>query len=310
MSEPLYVNYFVRYPNIVRIEDPLTQNTFQFAIDVYIKDNEPGVWSDGAAGYASTDQTQLCNNPMCSMKIEVKDSSGNPIPYASATFMGCPVGRGEADGVIESSIPCGIGNLQVYRQGYDITEQMFSSDLLLADHSVTMLRTPVVNLHFYEVVIDTVEATSEYWIKQGAIRPIDNNLRDGTLHLTILEQGTSDSHQFMFDESVGSLIGVSAGSHIFSASLFNNFGTESVSVIGMMATQFTVREDMDGKDLHVYVPYYPELNSMTDNTELGVKVATLSQLFEKCGIGPISETMINDDFTCSLSFAEAGEGIA
>lgn len=301
-SDPVYVNYYVRYPLVVRVEDPLTSNAFQFAVDVAIKDNEPAAMAS-VSGYDITEQTQLCQNPSCVMSLVVKDSSGAPVPHASVTFMNCPVGRTDASGMLDASLPCGIGVLNAYKQGFDVYDRMYSSDEL-ASADITLTKTPVVNMHLYEVVLDNVSSINEYWIKTGAIRPIDNSLRDGAIDLTVYDPLTYESRSFLYNNNAGTLAGVPAGSHAFSAVLYQSLGTTAMPVNGLLATDFTIREDMDGKDLYMYIPYYPELDT-SGGVETTLSAALLTNIMKKCGIGPISETEVSEDITCTITHEEA-----
>jgi hypothetical protein len=301
-SDPINVNYYVKYPVVVRVEDPLTNNAFQFAIDVAIQDNEPATWAGLSTEF--TDLSELCHNPQCSMKLAVKDGSGSPVPYASATFLDCPVGRADDAGILEAGVPCGIGKLNIYKRGYDVYDEIKSSDGLV-DTSVTMTKTPIVNLHLYEVVIDDVSSISEYWIKKGAIMPIDNNLRDSAIWLTVFEYTSHQNHEFVFTESAGRLVGVPAGTQSFSAILYENLGSASMKVNGVMADNFMLTEGMDGRDLYVYVPYYPDIDLTAGNVEVAREAAKLTNILRKCGIGPISETEVSEDTTCTLSYSDA-----
>lgn len=302
-SDPINVNYYVKYPVIVRVEDPLTNNAFQFAIDVAIQDNGPAAWA-GLSGYEPTELSQLCSNPQCRIRVTIKDGAGDPVPYASATFLDCPVGRADENGVLDASVPCGIGKLNIYNRGHDVYDEIKSSDGL-ADASVTLTKAPIVNLHLYEVVIDDVSSIGEYWIKEGAIKPIDNNIRDSAVWLTVFEHASHQNHEFVFTESAGRLVGVPAGTQAFSAILYENLGSASMSVTGVMADNFALKEGMDGGDLYVYVPYYPDIDLTAGDVNVAQEAAKLTNILRKCGIGPISETEVAGDTTCTLSHSDA-----
>jgi hypothetical protein len=302
-SDTLNVQYYVKYPVIVRVEDSLTGNAFQFAIDVAIKDNAPAEWS-GLSAYQLSEQAELCQNTFCSMKLVIEDSAGQPIPYASATFFDCPAGRADENGMLEADIPCGIGKLSLYKRGYDVYEEIRSSDNL-EDATETMTKTPVVNLHFYEVVIDDLSSISEYWVKDGAINPIDNHIRDSGLWMTVYEPATHQNHEFAFKESSGRLVGVPAGQQAFSAILYENFGQPSMSVGGVLAADFTLTEAMDGQDLYVYIPYYPNVDLSASDEDVAIEAAKLANVLRRCGIGPITTTKVADDTSCTVSYSDA-----
>ena len=217
--------------------------------------------------------------------------------------MNCPVGRADADGILETIVPCGIGKLNVYKRGFDIYDEMHSSDGLV-DASVTLTKTPIINLHFYEVVIDEVEAISEYRIKEGAISPIDNGLRDGAVMMTVFEPASYELHEFLFTENTGRLVGVPAGTQAFDMALYESIETPTSSVNGLMGSTYDVRENLDGKDLYIYIPYYPGIADSGTDTEIATEAAKLSNLLRKCGIGPITDTEVDEDTTCTMSYSD------
>ncbi len=92
MSKPNYIKYYLNYPVVVRVKDTFTGNIFQFAFNVYIKDNKAGSFTD-TAGYITDEKARLCTTQQCSAKITVRDLSGNPVQYASVSFLGCDIGR-------------------------------------------------------------------------------------------------------------------------------------------------------------------------------------------------------------------------
>lgn len=310
-SEPVNVNYYMQYPVVVRINDPLTNNAFQFAFDVAIKDNAPAEWLSGGAGvsgYGTTERELMCMNPACTMKLAVKDSKGSPVPYASATFMNCPVGTADGNGVLQADVPCGIGNLEVYKQRFDVYSELKSSDGL-ADIQVTMTKAPVINLRLYEVTIDDtgcgdgIGQTCEYLVKPGAIRLIDNELRNGAAQVTVYSPAKAKAYDFYYATSGGRMAGVPAGVNHLSAVLYNTGATIPV-VTGLMAANLTITEDMDGKTLNVYIPYFPTISASAD-IETAKSAVILGNILRLCGIGPVSESEASIDKTCVLSYDQA-----
>ncbi len=301
-SEPIYVNYYLRFPVIVRIEDPLTQDSFQYAVEVYIKDNQPGSWGD-VSGYQTTAEAEICGSPACPMYLEVLDISGRPVSGAGVTFMGCSIGRTDSQGRLSASAPCGIGPLKIYESGFDVYDVVHSSTEI-EDMEVVMTGMPVVNLQFFEVVIDNVSATGEYWIKKGAVSPIDNMIRDGAVRLSILEGGTADYHEMMYADNTGQMIDVPSGRHTFSGVLYEGLGDPSMSLGGAFSTDFTLTDEMDGKSLYVYLPYYPEMTT-GGGVDAARSVALLSNILRECGFGPITEEQVADDAMCTITYEEA-----
>ena len=61
---------------------------------------------------------------------------------------------------------------------------------------------------------------------------------------------------------------------------------------------------MDGKDLHVYVPYFPEFANVEDDVEAVELTTKLSNLLIECGLGPITEAPVDDFNGCNVVYDE------
>ena len=105
--------------------------------------------------------------------------------------------------------------------------------------------------------------------------------------------------QWYFDEGIGRINNLPAGYYFASASLLTGFVSN-----GMMLTPFWVTEDMDGQELHVYVPNFLPFKEIQDRGEQIELGETLSNLLDMCGLGPITTENIEWDQTCIKSEGE------
>lgn len=299
-SGPVYVDYYLSFPVLVRVNDPLTGNTFQFAIHVYVLDNKPGSWVD-VSGYEPDIQTQICQAQECSIKIMVEDSNRDPVPYAAVNFMGCNLGRTSLGGVLETIAPCGLGPLEVYKEHYATYDEMKTSDEV-GNVTVTLKKIPYVNIHLYEVNVFNNTAINKYQILADSINPIDSfEARPEAAHITFFKSPEGKSYERIFD-SRGGVIRTIPPANYYVAGMLLNSETFATSY-GAFATEFTLREDMDGHDLYIYIPYIFGFSSLDTNASLKTTVR-MTELLKGCGIGPISEAEIDGEavLPCSRGY--------
>lgn len=292
-SDPVYVKYYLSYPAIVRVKDPLTQNVFQFAVHVYIEDNKPGDWS--GTGYETDVQKQICSNPQCSADISLKDSLGKPVDYAAVSFMGCSLGRTDSQGILRGPAPCGLGPLQVYKQGYESYGRMQSSDSIRG-LSLTLAKTPAIRLHLYEVIVQNISLNGKYDISQDGISPIATNR---LVYMNLYDTTNVKAYQRGFSAAGNLLNSMPAGPYIITASLISAGGEE----LGAILVDYTLSESLDGKDLYVYLPDSLDYGKITDEAEKAGATVTLTNVLTKCGLGPISLSEVNFN-GCSVGYNE------
>jgi hypothetical protein len=304
-SDPVYVNYYVTYPAIVRVKDPLTDNVFQFAVNIYIKDNKPGEWAS-ASGYESGIQQQICSNPQCAASITLVSSSGKPIDSASISFMGCELGMTNSRGVLSVPAPCGIGPLQVFKDGYESYSRMQSSDNI-SDLSVSVVKTPFVRMHFYEVAVQNMTLSGRYEISKDAVSALNSG---HTIYMNLLDYSENKSYERGFNSAGGELSMIPAGNYVIAASVLDKANTLGGIVVG-----YPISEDLDGKDLYVYLPTTLEYGKIAESCitndcfigkspEMGGAAAGLSTVLAKCGLGPISTSEIKGFNGCSVGYNE------
>ena len=149
--------YALSYPVIVRVKDPLSGYSFNFALFVFV-DNTAGKMQPGRCQDIKTAQ-DLCKEADCSARMKVTDEAGRPILGAVATFGDCGIGYSDSDGVIHGKIKCGTSELNIYmNSSYDYYNQNVSS----SDINGTYVLHSITNItaHFNKVTI----------VDQGEIR--------------------------------------------------------------------------------------------------------------------------------------------
>jgi hypothetical protein len=292
-SDPVYVNYYVSYPVIVRVKDPLTQNEFQFSLLVFIKDNKPGDWS--TSGYETDIQKQICSNPQCAADISVKDSAGNPVDSASITFMGCELGTTNSLGVLRGPAPCGLGPIQVYKQGYDTYTRMESSDLLTG-LTISLVKIPAINAHFYEVIVQNISLNGKYDISSNAVTPLETG---HAVYMNLYDLANIKSYQTGYNSAGGQINGMPAGYYVIGGTLLSK-GNE----LGAFIINYSLSESLDGKDMYIYLPNELGYQGLTDPGQKAGATVTLTNVLIKCGLGPVSLSEIKNFKGCSVGYNE------
>jgi len=293
-SDPVYVNYFVRYPVIVRVKDTITGNVFQYALEVYIMDNKPGDWSSKTTeGYQ--EQNEICDNPQCSVDMSVSDSRG-PVSSAAVTFMGCKLGETDSSGRLKGPAPCGIGPLEIRANGYEIYNKMQSSDNL-DNLNVTISKIPTVKAHFFEVIVQNISLQGEYEVYKQGVVPLES---DSVVYMNFYSNTKSQEYyQLAFDKKGGIIRGVPADSYAVSGTLMKG-ATEK----GAFVTNYEITEDMDGEDVYVYLPNTIEYENIVNSSIKATAAVNLANVLSKCGLGPISNRAPKEFKGCTVSYDE------
>lgn len=147
--ETLDVSYSLRYPIVVMIEDDLFEELFNFVLMVNIDENKPGCgfmkgWKTPYYGKCVTESECIAN-------LNVKDYKGLPVSHALVTFGGCALGETNSLGLLNTGIPCMIGEISVHKEGYREHKKLVKSDDL-DDYSVVLERGGrLIPVHFYGV---------------------------------------------------------------------------------------------------------------------------------------------------------------
>ncbi|RLJ05165.1 MAG: hypothetical protein DRP18_03715 [Candidatus Aenigmatarchaeota archaeon] len=279
-SDPLYVKYYLTYPAIVRIKDPLTGYVFQYAVQVYIKDNEPGVWT-GMSGYVSGEKKTMCENAWYQVNIKVKGTDGSPVSGAAVNYMGCSLGRTNENGELKAVAPFGIGLLKIYKKGYEEYSEM-KSVASLNDITITFRKKPAFNMYLYEVMIQNLSMSNSYHISSGGLKPIENN------QYVIMEWYNTDTnkrYETAFDTKSSRISNIPPGSYLIGANLM-----EGSKALGGFITTFNITEDLDEKSLYVFLPNILEYNEIEDVSDKAEATATLTNILLACGIKPVSDS--------------------
>ncbi|NOX71230.1 MAG: VWA domain-containing protein [Candidatus Micrarchaeota archaeon] len=112
------VSYSYKFPVIISVKDEMMNQWFQFAIMADVTGNVPG----GCTADVSEERTEyqkLCiDDAGCSLQLNVMDTAGHTLEDADAYFDRCYLGKTDSWGRISANIPCRIGELSVYKDGF------------------------------------------------------------------------------------------------------------------------------------------------------------------------------------------------
>jgi hypothetical protein len=298
-SDPIYVKYFLTYPTITVIKDPLTGNLFKYAGSVYIKDNAPGDWAT-IAGYVSTEQAEICASQDCAFSATVLDSSFAPVSGADITFMGCPLGTTGSDGRLSGSVPCGAGVLEANAGlDYSTYSEMKGTSTAAGNEldgvTIALKKRPIVNINFYHVIIanDTI-------LNQYRATNVDYIANDEAVTFTMLNIRTGDRYSRYFTTKQGKIEHLDAVEYAIVATL----SKEAPDTQRGMVNVESFILDEDTTELHVYVPDVSGFSTLNQG-EKQAQMILLTEFFSQCGIEPVSEAPLDTDkIPCSKTHSE------
>ena len=294
-AEPVYVNYYVLYPAIAQVRDPLTGNLFRFAFQVFLKDNQPGSWGD--AGYTTSAQALICQDTACTARVAVRNSAGDSLPGTRIRFMGCGYTAG-ADGVFEGNIPCGVGALTAYYEGYGLHEASVSSDEL-AILDLTLYKQPLVTLYFHEASVQNDSLGSYYIIDPDGIRWIRNEIRpEESVTLSMTSKETGEIYNRFYDTSSAG-IQLPVGDYYMSAMLNS---PDLLTSYGAFEQDITLSEET--KSLHLYIPYMEGFSQLQDNTTIMYASTLLTKVLQNCSVGPVSGAPVSLAQSCYIAYGD------
>jgi len=170
--------------------------------------------------------------------------------------------------------------------------------------TVILEKIPYVNIHLYEVNVFNNTAINKYQVLADSINPIDTfEARPETAHITFFKSPEGKSYERMFDSRGGLIRTIPPDKYSVAGMLLNS--ETFASSYGAFAAEFTLREDMDGHDLYIYIPYIFGFGSLDTNTSLRT-IVSMTNLLEGCGIGPISEAEVDTEsvLPCSKAYGE------
>ena len=155
--------YEFNYPFIIRVRDPYTGYSFNFASEVGIGDRgdqvmEPKSGGCGLPGAGLPECTEA--ELHCNSRVRVVNELGTPMEGAWVVFGGCPIGDGETDenGEVEGLIRCGTGTQELFvyqTTDYEFLKREVSADELEPSKNYQVKLNPVheIRVHFKEVSI-------------------------------------------------------------------------------------------------------------------------------------------------------------
>lgn len=274
LPKPVIVKYWIRYPVVVSVED--SDEKYTFALPVYIENS--------GLGEAETEPeaiVDVCENPKCMSKISVSSQSGS-VSYADVLFMGCMLGKTDENGVFDRPVPCGSGQLEVKKEGYDDFSASVSSGELI-NYSVSLDRDVLLSLRLYSVEVEQIGNSLR--IKDETVRPNTKNI-----HLFLTNKENEIGR--VFESREASLV-VPEGIYAISAEI-----SEDGSKLGGFVSEFY---EFNGEtmNVYIYVPYvagYSELG-MSDRLQ---RMTELTSLLGKC-LDVISQSPATPSKDCELT---------
>lgn len=293
-STPLYVQYYFNFPVIVRVKDPLTQNIFQFAQQVFIKNNRPGEWTDSAL-YDQDVQASICADMQCNANILLKSGDGHPISDAEISFMGCSLGQTDGAGKIQTTAPCGIGPLKIIKPGYEpLLEQ--NSHAGIENRQIVIPKMLKTKVNLYEV--NLVDFASVYTADKIELLPEKRRV------LFTMRSSTDKAYIRQFDSAAGVLENIPAGTYSVIASLTDE---NLQQIYGQVQLIHIFNESTE--EINVYIPYnaqFAQLNTLTDAQIAAEKGFAFTSVLEKCGIGPLAAIPVEGSkvLPCSKGYGE------
>jgi hypothetical protein len=158
------------------------------------------------------------------------------------------------------------------------------------------MRTPVINAHFYEVLVQNLSMTGRYDISKDDVKVLGS---DHSVYMNFYDTAGVKSYQMGYNSAGGKVSGMPAGDYVIGGILLSK-GSE----LGAFISDFSMSEDLDGKDLYIYIPDELGYQSLSDDTEKAGATVTLSKVLIKCGLGPVSTKEIKDFNGCSVGYNE------
>lgn len=287
-SEPFVVDYIVNYPAVVRIKDDLTGTAFQYAIDVFIRDNKPAPWS--ATQYDLSEQEIVCSNPQCEADLIVRDSNGI-VKGAAVTFMGCPLGQTDILGKLQGVAPCGAGSLEIDAAGHSRYDQIKSTQNALQQNeletTITLRNKPVMKINFYDVdVISQLDGS--YFVPFGGIEKTQDFVQVEFAPIDVDEQ-----YSPIFTEASSLIVSnIPEGNYYIAAIISDDRG-----IIGSFGADYTITND---DQLYMYIPKFIGLADLDGEPRLR-KIHELTNVMINCGIGPIRASEFQQTQACVTS---------
>ncbi|MHA2063616.1 MAG: hypothetical protein ACXABY_04450, partial [Candidatus Thorarchaeota archaeon] len=311
LSDPAYINYFLSYPLVASVTDS-TGAVFNFAHTVYIQNNSIGDWGAMSGGFNPTVQQDICSNTRCTADITVQNSAEQGIEGASVGFMGCPLGKTDENGLVEStSAPCGVGELTIYSHGYSNYEAIHTTDYIY-DATITLTGMPFKRVHVYEVHIIEDTEQEKYLIADNAIGLINtdfSNLYDNNVFASmqfILLDDTDERYDVVLPASTGEFSYIPAGVYSVSSSL-TEIDDDVFASRGATIVEYTLSEN--GDDIYVYLPFIMSFADVTGVENQGWEAIKLTALMRMCELDPVSNTPLHESFEgCEKTYDEVWTG--
>lgn len=282
-------SYNVKYPVVVSIWDDDMKMPFNFAVMVFMENNQVGHGCTASSAIPPAPQTleSLQYNDRCrtgateDASIMVKYTDGSIVKGAKVSFDGCPLGNTANDGFVSGKVPkTALGSLTVEVDDNVYTEAVSYSEL--AGHTFSIPKSKSYTFHFYKV---PVTKTAGGYTAEAPV-PVSGEKVSMYMERTDFDPfDTSGITQFSATEPSKFIYRLPMYEYNVTAGL----NTEE-EVLGIMNGIFTPAPDTE--DVYVYIP---SLSGIED-----ADVENLKSLYDNCnGLSLISNGQISYTGGCS-----------
>jgi hypothetical protein len=126
-----------------------------------------------------------------------------------------------------------------------------------------------------------------------------NPLAQGESVYMVFQDTSGKTYQAGYNTQSALLNVIPAGDYVVTATLLSK-GDE----LGAIIMKYSIKEDMDGKDLYIYLPSTSGYRSITDTAQKASAAASLTGVLYKCGYGPVAVSEVNVFKGCSVGYNE------
>jgi hypothetical protein len=185
--------------------------------------------------------------------------------------------------------------LQIEKNGYGIYKEIkstVSGGKELENLVVTLPKKPVVNLYFYEVIVQNWSDTNQYAIPYGEIKPIENKM----VKIDFSPANNDEVYQPIITDKISTtMTQIPADDYIVGGSITDS---ESTKLYGSFGTTYTLTES--AQNMYIYFPVMYGFENIQSETERIMTTLTLSSVLNSCGIGPILDKPFEQKEMCVI----------
>ncbi len=283
--ETMDVRYSFRYPIIVMIEDDVFDQLFNFAIMVNIDENEPG------CGFRKGEKTSYHEKCVmesgCLASVNVRDSKGLPVSKALVTFGGCSLGETDYLGLLNSGIPCMIGEISIHKEGYREHRKLLKASNLEGYSVVLEGGGKEIPVHFYGVPVKPGDPKAGGTYKDYSVsgQPRSINLFSEDYFVLVYIKPEDGDNIMLYN--IGSEGFIGETKMILKPGVYDVFGAivnnQTSETVGYVETVYLSTGDEN--EIYIYLPFVEGISESIKPSEIYKIEIALGE----CGIEVVSE---------------------